>query len=167
MVPVDSLKALDDDFDGLSGRSSGGKFKQAVKEARHLLGKDPKPEKTEKTTSQRSNDIIFIDPETGEQKMKKKRGRPPKKRPEDAPPPAPAAVLQYGHKKTNLKEAKLIKTAQMGRLRRRLQKILLRPEIKPKELPLAEEIINLLFTQKRCTIDQLDVCRIYYFYSFI
>lgn len=158
---------MKEDFDSLASKSSGGKFKQAVKEAKSLLGKvavEPEEisspmaeEEKVKKEELPTNAFIVIDPETGAQTVKKRRGRPPKKRPEDFP------LVQYGQDKTDSqaktgkKAATLLKMSELERLRKKIQKILLRPKVKSKEIPIAQEIIRIVFDRKRCSIEQLEV----------
>jgi hypothetical protein len=116
-----------------------------------------------------TNAFIEIDPETGEKTIKKRRGRPPKRRPEDLP------AIQYKAKNRSRakgkdrkappvdvkehktkKHVKLLKDSKVKRYRRTLQKILLRPTLQTTEIPVAQDIIRVLFVKRRCSVDQLD-----------
>lgn len=180
LIAVDALRPLEKDWDALSTKSHGAKFRMALDEARRLLGREvlagpvppaaPKkePEQEEETDGSEkdlpTNAFIVIDPETGEQTIHKRRGRPPKKRPEDFP------AIQYKESRrrkllaasASRKARRAFDLAKAVRLSKKLQKILLRPEIKAAELPIAQKILRLVFEKQRCTVEQVDSSKMGY-----
>lgn len=192
LVAGDSLKPLAEDWDSHSLKTHGSKFKMALVEASILLGKggvleappgiaDDHDMRIDGDFDEKdlpTNAFIEIDTETGEKTIKKRRGRPPKRRPEDLP------AIQYKTKSKTVKEkkkvmtekkaektagtklrkegkkkkkhVKLLKDSKVKRYRRTLQKILLRPVIKAEEIPIAQDIIRIIFVKRRCSIEQLE-----------
>lgn len=177
-MPEDGLKPLDEDWEQLSSKTYGSKFRQALVEARILLGKTEPPVESPSGESFEgeekdlpTNAFIEIDPETGLRTLKKRRGRPPKHRPEDLP------AIQYkkqkispekNHENSSEKKSrsvKLIKMSEVIRLRRKLQKALLRPELREDELQIAQEIIRRIFGEKpryKISVDQLEKSKMGY-----
>ncbi len=155
LVSAECLKPLEKDWESLSSKTHGIKFKMAINEARTILGKHEdklESEKSDVKVEERAmvdlptNAYIVIDPITGEQTIQKRRGRSPKKRPAGVP-----TILYKSKGKELYPHDKLVK------LRRKLQKILLRPVIKETELPIAKDIIKLLFKRRIATMEQIKV----------
>lgn len=87
------------------------------------------PDETELPT----NAFIVIDPVTGEQTLKKRRGRPPKKRPDDFPVLffKSEDKLNNDDRKYNAEsEKRHLSEKELAVYSRKLHKILLRPELK-------------------------------------
>lgn len=193
LVAADSLKPLAEDWDTLSLKTHGSKFKMALVEASILLGKGgvleaPATEEREYETTSRidgdfdekdlpTNAFIEIDPETGEKTIKKRRGRPPKRRPEDLPAiqykikaktrtkvkeKKAAKVPKVKEGKKTKKHLKLLKDSKVKKHRKTLQKILLRPTLKAREISIAQDIIRILFVKRRCSVEQLDKTKLGY-----
>lgn len=166
---------LDEKWEEFSNKSASSKFKQAIDEARRAKERGsgvPAPKIPAKTApiakavpnpevdvadlneeDLPTNAFIEIDPETGTQTLKKRRGRPPKVRPDDLP-----AIQIKEKKKKNAegKNKKLLKLPKLLLLRKKLQKCLMRPIIRSKEIPIACDILRLIFVKRQCTQDLLE-----------
>lgn len=171
------MTTLEEKWAELSGKNSGSRFRSAIDEARRAQeggGGVPadEPKKMEKKPVKASasppdemgelheedlptNAFIEIDPDTGAQTLKKRRGRPPKVRPDDLP----AVQIKEQRKKKKKggdKNKKTLKLAKLLLLRKKLQKCLLRSTIRPKEIPIACDILRLIFVKRQCTLDHLE-----------
>jgi len=185
LITLDLLKPLDEDWDELSSKTSGPRFKLAITEARLMLsGKEEDEVIVQAKTSEKqkrlkahtsksvivnenikeadlpTNAFIEIDPETGEQTIKKRRGRPPKKRPDDLPAVQYKESRKKEKTRSGTKEKKFYKLSKVTGLRRKLQKILLRPTPRSKEMQIAQDIIGALFERKRCSLQQVEQSKI-------
>lgn len=143
LIPLDSIKNLEEDWDILSSKNGTHQFRQAIAEASKFIGKPPPKTTTQSSKTTKSlnldnskilpspsNPVITIDPFTGEQTIKKKRGRPPKNKSDDKNSTEKDSVEEESNNKNASKPSRRLSDKELAIYCKKLQKILLRPELK-------------------------------------
>jgi hypothetical protein len=127
----------------LSSKNGTHQFRQAIAEASKFVGKPVakatgQSSKTTKALNLEkakilpspTNPVITIDPFTGEQTIKKKRGRPPKNKSDDKNSTDKDGIEEESNNKNASKPSRRLSDKELAIYCKKLQKILLRPELK-------------------------------------